>query len=181
MEAGNALGAFLQTPAPVLDESSGQMGARILYSTGLGFGTLLGRAQFSPVPALDRNRSPSNSLLEFLILSNVPAPYILSANDLGDFSGILWSNLHFFGQIPTPIKIKLALPPPPSKTPRPPPPPKRKNFMGMGGFPAGRTQKCQAPIKLAQPFAAPELRAEILWSIRHHAFSEPPVWGPTIP
>ena len=28
--------------------------------------------------------------------------------------------------------------------------------MGMGGFPAERTQKCQAPIKLAQPFPAPE-------------------------
>ena len=38
--------------------------------------------------------------------------------------------------------------------------------MGMGGFPAERTKKCQAPIKLAQPFPAPELRAEILWTPR---------------
>ena len=27
LESGNALGAFLQTPAPVLDKSSGSMGA----------------------------------------------------------------------------------------------------------------------------------------------------------
>ena len=30
------------------------------------------------------------------------------------------------------------------------------------GFPAERTKKCQAPIKLARPFPAPELRAEKL-------------------
>ena len=36
--------------------------------------------------------------------------------------------------------------------------------MGMGVLPAERAKKCQAPIKLAQLFPAPELRAEILWS-----------------
>ena len=34
--------------------------------------------------------------------------------------------------------------------------------MGMGGFPAERTKKCQAPIKSGQPFPAPELQAEIV-------------------
>ena len=57
LESGNAIGAFLQTPAPVLDKISGPMGARFLSSTGLGSGNLLGRAQF-PQPALDENPSP---------------------------------------------------------------------------------------------------------------------------
>ena len=65
-----------------------------------------------------------------------------------------------FGKIPTPIKIKLALPPPPPpKNPRPPP--LNEEFMGMGVF-QQKEQKCQAPTKLAQPFLAPELRAEKL-------------------
>ena len=59
LESGNALGAFLQTPAAVLDKISGPMGARFLSSTGLWFGTLIARAQFSSVPRLDKNRSPS--------------------------------------------------------------------------------------------------------------------------
>ena len=61
LESGNATGAFLQTPAPVLDKISGPMGARFLSSTGLGFGNLIGRAQFSAVPALDKNRSPNGN------------------------------------------------------------------------------------------------------------------------
>ena len=54
-----AIGAFLrflQTPAPVLDKISGPIGTRILSSTGLQFGTLIGRAQFL-LPALDKNQS----------------------------------------------------------------------------------------------------------------------------
>ena len=47
---GNAIGAFLQTPAPVLDKISGPMGARFLSSTGLGSGNLIGRAQFPQHP-----------------------------------------------------------------------------------------------------------------------------------
>ena len=35
------------------------MGARFLSSTGLGSGNLIGRAQYPPVPALDKNWSPS--------------------------------------------------------------------------------------------------------------------------
>ena len=35
------------------------MGARFLSSTGLGSGNLIGRAEFPPAPALDKNRSPS--------------------------------------------------------------------------------------------------------------------------
>ena len=58
LESGIALGAFLQTPAPVLDKISGPMGAQFLYSTGLRFGTLMEKAEFFPVPALDKNRSP---------------------------------------------------------------------------------------------------------------------------
>ena len=42
---------------PVLDKISGPMGARFLSSTRLGFGNLTERAQFFPVPALDKNRS----------------------------------------------------------------------------------------------------------------------------
>ena len=34
--------------------------------------------------------------------------------------------------------------------------PRTSNFMGMGGFPAEKATACQAPIKLAQPFPAPE-------------------------
>ena len=52
-------GAFLQTPAPVLDKFSGPMGARFLSSTGLGSDNLIGQAQFPPAPALDKNRSPT--------------------------------------------------------------------------------------------------------------------------
>ena len=55
--AGNAIGAFLQTPAPVLDKISGPMGAQFLSSAGLGSGNLIGRAQIPPAPALDKNRS----------------------------------------------------------------------------------------------------------------------------
>ena len=76
--------------------------------------------------------------------------------------------LLFFGKIPTPIKIKLALPPPHPKKPRTPP--SKEEFYGHGGFPTGRTQNCHAPIKLAQPFWAPELRAEILWTPRFFWF-----------
>ena len=74
------------------------------------------------------------------------------------------------GKIPAPIKIKLALPPPFQETPTPTP--KRRNFMGMG-FPAERTKKCQAPIRLAQPFPVPELRAEISLRAKGTLISEP--------
>ena len=49
---------FLQTPPPVLDRISGPKGAESLSSTGLGLDNLIERAQFSPEPALDKNRSP---------------------------------------------------------------------------------------------------------------------------
>ena len=58
LESGNAIGAFLQTPAPVLDKIFGPMGAQILSSAGLGSGNLIERAQFPPAPALDKSRSP---------------------------------------------------------------------------------------------------------------------------
>ena len=54
LESGNAIGAFLQTRAPVLDKISGPMGARFLSSTGLGSGNLIEWAQFPPAPALDK-------------------------------------------------------------------------------------------------------------------------------
>ena len=41
-------------------------------------------------------------------------------------------------------------------------PPLKRGILWAKGFPAERTKKCQAPIKLAQPFPAPELRAEIM-------------------
>ena len=37
------------------------------------------------------------SIFQGLIFSNRHAPYILSADDLGDFSGILWETLRFGG------------------------------------------------------------------------------------
>ena len=60
---------------------------------------------------------------------------------------------------------KLALPPLPRFQETLNTPPKRRNFVGMGGFPAERTEKCQAPIKLAQPFPAPESQAETLQTL----------------
>ena len=59
-------------------------------------------------------------------------------------------------------KSKISTPPPPSKNPKFPPPPQNEDFYGHGGFPAERKQKFQAPIKLAHPFPAPELRTKIL-------------------
>ena len=53
---------------------------------------------------------------------------------------------------------------PPPKTQNSPPP-KTRNFMDMG-FPAERTQFFHVPIKLAQPFPAPELRTKILWTLK---------------
>ena len=50
--------ALFQSRAPALDQISGPMGARYLSSTGLGFSTLIGRAQLLPAPALDKYRSP---------------------------------------------------------------------------------------------------------------------------
>ena len=52
LESGNALGAFLQTPAPVLDETSGPMDARFLSVLGWGLVPPHRRAHFSPVAAL---------------------------------------------------------------------------------------------------------------------------------
>ena len=64
LESANALGAFLQTRAPVLDNISGPMGAQFLSSTGLGSDTLTGRAQFLSAPALDKNsQSPMSSTI----------------------------------------------------------------------------------------------------------------------
>ena len=79
LESGNAIGAFLQTPAPALDKISGPMGAPFLSSTGLGSGKLIGRAQFPPAPALDKNRSPSlckKTRKVRALLSNPPKSFI---------------------------------------------------------------------------------------------------------
>ena len=43
------------------------MSARLLSSTGLGSGNLIERAQFSPAPALDKNRSPSKVAHSFYL------------------------------------------------------------------------------------------------------------------
>ena len=59
LESGNASGAFLQTPTPILDRIPGLMDARFLSSVGLGFGTRIGRTQLFPTPALDKNRFPN--------------------------------------------------------------------------------------------------------------------------
>ena len=67
------------------------------------------------------------------------------------------------------IKIKSVLPPPP-ENPQIPPPPQNEEFYGHEGFPAERMQFFQAPIKLARPFPAPELRENIFTDMR--IFSE---------
>ena len=63
-----------------------------------------------------------------------------------------------FRKIPAPIKIKSALPPPPEAQNTPP---KTRNFMDMEVF-LQKERKFQAPVKLAHPFPAPELRTKIL-------------------
>ena len=50
-------------------------------------------------------------------------------------------------------RIGTSTPPPLQKTPNPPPPP-NEEFCGPGVFPAERTQKSQARMKLAQPYPA---------------------------
>ena len=62
-------------------------------------------------------------------------------------------------KILAPIKIKSALPPPQKKKQKKYPPPKTRNSMGIG-FSCRKNACFQAPIKLAQPFPAPELRAK---------------------
>ena len=96
----------------------------------------------------------STTVLRQFMTEFFPSPFDLRRLESSEFVALSFSN---FRKIPAPIKIKLALPPPFQKTPTPAP--KARNFMGMG-VPAERTKKCQAPIKLAQPFLAPELRAE---------------------
>ena len=57
------------------------------------------------------------------------------------------------------MTVQLALPQPPphqKKKKRP----KKGEFYGDGGCPAERTEKCQAPVELVQPFPALELRVE---------------------
>ena len=72
------------------------------------------------------------------------------------FSGNLW--LFFQERKSAPIKIKSALPP--QKTQNTPP--LKGGLLWTWVSPAERTHFCQAPITLAQPFPAPELRTEIL-------------------
>ena len=55
-------------------------------------------------------------------------------------------------------RIGTSTPPLSQKTHHPP----KGGIYGHGG----KNQKCQAPIKSARPFPAPELRAEILWTSR---------------
>ena len=81
LESGNAIVAFLQTAAPVLDKMSGHMGARFLSSTGLGSGNLIGQAHFPPAPALNKKSishyilfttnifRPNNFVLHYIILT----------------------------------------------------------------------------------------------------------------
>ena len=66
---------------------------------------------------------------------------------------------------PAPIKKKSALPPPPQKKPKYPP----AKTNGHGGFSVERKQKFQAPIKLAHPFPAPDLRTKFYG---HEDFSD---------
>ena len=73
------------------------------------------------------------------------------------FSWKKWQRKWYRGsklrKILAPIKIKSALPPPQKKKPNTP---LNREFYGHGGFPAEWMQFFQVPIKLAQPFPAPE-------------------------
>ena len=74
-----------------------------------------------------------------------------------------------FRKIPHAHKNKIGTSTPPSKKPRTPP--LKGGILWAWGFsPAERTQKCQAPIKLAQPFPAQNCGQKFYG---HHAFSEP--------
>ena len=65
---------------------------------------------------------------------------------------------------PRPRKNKISTSTP-TPSPNPPPPPrKNEEFYGNVDFPAEIIKKSQVPIKLAQPFPAPELQAEKLWT-----------------
>ena len=73
----------------------------------------------------------------------------------------IWVCLHvpIFRKILAPIKIKSAPPPPPKKNSKYPPPQKNEEFYEQS-FSCRKNAFFQAPIELAQPFPAPELRAE---------------------
>ena len=58
---------------------------------------------------------------------------------------------------PRALKNKIGTPPPPTKTP-----PLKEEFYGHAFFPCRKNAFFQAPIKLAQPFPAPELQTKIL-------------------
>ena len=75
-------------------------------------------------------------------------------------------------------KIGTSTPPPFLRKPRTPPSPGRKNFMGMGVFQQKEPKNSQAPIKLARPPLAPELRAE---NYGHEAFLGRPVCRTKLP
>ena len=68
------------------------MGARFLSSTGLGYGALLERAQFFPVPALDKNRSPIFPSFMDKIGQEKPAFFCLSFPSLPLLFDILKPN-----------------------------------------------------------------------------------------
>ena len=63
-----------------------------------------------------------------------------------------------FRKILAPIKIKSALSPPPPQTQNTPP--LKRGILWTLVFPAERAHFFQAPIKLAQPFPAPELQTK---------------------
>ena len=64
-------------------------------------------------------------------------------------------------------KIGTSTPPPFLRNPQNTPLPKRRNFMGMGAFQQKEPKKCQALIKLAQPFPAPKYCGRKFYG--HHA------------
>ena len=67
-------------------------------------------------------------------------------------------------QDPHAHKNKIGTSTPPSKKPQQPP--LKGGMLWALGFSSRKNKKCQAPIKSARPFPAPELRAEILWTSR---------------
>ena len=80
-------------------------------------------------------------------------------------SGSHWVYAPPFGNLqyqknPRAHKNRIGTPPPPK--PQIPPPLETRNFMG----PEARTQKFQVPVKLAQPFPAPEWRTKLFADTR---------------
>ena len=68
-----------------------------------------------------------------------------------------------FRKIPATMNTNIGTPPPKKK---PKCPSLKRGMLWAWSFPAERNKKYQAPIKLARPFPAPELRAKVFFILQ---------------